>query len=253
VPNGSISNRWYIKPAIHHAFEPTPDEEDEFEENRNLVTGCLLAMPVESRNPEIHIVNPSLCRDDPPEPAYRNLRPKEPDAAWDPLPGEILPSDYEEVEEGGDEAEPLDIPLTQDGSTTNVRIESIITLPAASGSTAPGPDTDLSYIDRVKLHPRASVMMAKPTSTETPPRRKGKEGKDDALLSRYINKSMMPWIVNAKEWPAVRKMSPAFKWVNVEKSIIGAVAISPRGGKWMIGVGDIGSVFVFRLKDMIQA
>ena len=64
---------------------------------------------------------------------------------------------------------------------------------------------------------------------------------------------MMPWIVNAKDWPAVRKMSPAFKWVNVEKSIIGAVAISPRGGKWMIGVGDIGSVFVFRLKEKIQA
>lgn len=236
VPNGSISMRWYIKPAIHHAFRPTPEEEDEFEENRNLVHGCLLAMPVESKLPEIHIFNPLLYKDDPPPEPYRALRPLGSEDEWDPLPEDIVSDDWEP------ESEPeqtfVDVPTPVDMTRT------------IPNSNPGSPDREvLSTVDRVKLHPRASA--TKPAEKAT--RRKEKNAaRETAQLERYKNKSMMPWIVNAKDWPSVRKMSPAFKYVHVEKSVIQAVAISPRGGKWMIGVGDIGSVFVFRQKEKIQ-
>jgi len=249
-----LSARWYIKPAIHYGFQPTAEEEDDFEDNHNLVYSCLLAMPVESRYPEIHLFNPSLYRDDPPQLPYRALRPKTPAGEWEPLPEDVVP---EETEAEADEAESepdfeiierdVYMALQKGSSSTIVQVDLTATvLGAGTGSVSP--EGELSTVNRVKLHPRASA--AKESRGEKSKRRKEQsEAKEVAKMEKYGNKSMMPWILAAKDWPTVKKMSPAFKWVSVEKSVIQAVAISPRGAKWIVGVGDLGGVFVFRQKD----
>jgi len=215
---------WYFRPGLHHAFRPTPSEIPKFEANPNLVLDILIAMGVAGMHPEIQLFNPSLAKPDaPPEPDIE-LRYKSDEEG-------INAADKSEGSDHGDE-----------GSKKRLADQQIV-------------DTMSSGVSAIKLAFPGPTPPEDPQSSDEGlgPRKKTKTDETKRNTERKRkNPSLVPWPLIAKEFPRVWKSMKGVEYPHNFKErgpIIGNVAISPRGAKWILGVGEAESVFVWRLRD----
>ncbi len=209
---------WYFRPAIHHAFRPTPFEQSAFEANPNLVPDILIAMGVDTKLPEVQLFNPALAKSDIP-------------------PGPITELRYESEVESDDELE-TDI---EDDNDDDVRVD------VRTEKKVDGVTSGVKQIKLVFHGPSA------PEPNEDPgPRKHRKKIKEGEKKAKPRNLSLLPWSLIAKEFATVWKATKDVQYKNSYRErgpIIANVAISPRGAKWILGVGESESVFVWRMRD----
>ena len=215
---------WYHRPSVHHAFEPTSSETAAIEANPNLVPDILIAMGVDRKYPEIQIFNPSLAKDDDPPDPITELR-YESEAEDD--------EEFEDSDEDGgrDESEEQDLLRTTSGVH-----------PIRSNLSGP------------RL-PDEPLLPEGVTRSRKRPKRERKRRKDEDN-ERKGNVSLLPWCLTAKEFPSIWKSLK--KDVQYDKDfstrgpVICDVAFSPRGAKWIVGVGEAESVYVWRMRDVAE-
>lgn len=252
VPKGIIHPRWYIKPDIHRAFQPEESEREQFRAYPHLVTSCLIAMSVEASLPSVHLFNPSLVEPDPPPPPIKSLRPLTEEDDWEDQPptdeegqeGQENDPKQQKSEAGGDEIKivttEMDVDLPENGQDgPAVHVDAVMTLPENQPNNQAS-ETVLSIIDRLKLQPRN---VSSPSSAP-PSKSKAKQGS-----TKPKNPTLAPWLLNVRDWKNIKKASQVAKSNVLEKSVVQAVAISPRGAKWIVAVGDAETIFVFRQQD----
>jgi len=232
---------WFKTPSIHRAFIPQEYEEAKYE--GNLVTDCLIAIPADERVPAIQVFNPALVEDFAPPSPIRYLRPKSPSDPWEDLaPGveESLTSTQSSSDadqptqprKGGrpdstNKPNPGDEPEHQHDPTQSEQGDSEV----------------YNTIDRIKLQPRhRNPSPTRPTYNT----RSGSRNDADPYAD---NPSLAPWVLQVKDWKSIERMSQPAKTMKTSKSLIWATAMSPRGAKWIVGVGEVESVFVFRQKE----
>ena len=213
---------WYHRPSVHHAFEPDASEDAAFEANPYLVPDILIAMGVDSRIPEIQVFNPLLAKDDDP-------------------PDPITERRYESEADGDEESE------EGDGVGERDEVEEQNLLGTTHG------------IHRIKLNfsgprlPDAPPLLDENTTPRKKPKREKKRKKDDKGKG---NMSLLPWSLPAKEFPSIWKSLKNDvqykKDFSLRGPVIGNVAFSPRGAKWIVGVGEAESVYIWRMRDYAQ-
>ena len=234
---------WYFRPGIHHAFRPTPSEAHKFEADSNLVPDILIAMGTESQIPEIQLFNPSLAKADVPPDPITELR-YESEASSEEEEGD----QYENVLITGTIAEQR----TLDGATTNTQ-ETMIQTDFEERNL----DDTTSGVRKIKLNIVGGPAGPdeQPLVEESPDsaRKKRQRTKKPKRGDKKKNLSLLPWSLVAKDFPSVWKSikDVQFKTGFRERGpiIINKVAISPRGAKWIVGVGEGESVFVWGMRD----
>lgn len=255
VPSGNV---WFKTPSVHRAFIPQEDEEAKYE--GNLVTDCLIAMPSDERFPAIQVFNPALVKDFAPPSPIRYLRPESPSDPWEDLaPGvKESPTSSQSSRDAEPASQPRkgDRPGARGGKSANEREHKtdhdhdhdhdLDHEPSRSehGESHPEGDVEVfNSIDRIKLKPRHR------NPSPTRPTYNTRSGSRNDVDPYADNPSLAPWVLQVKDWKSIERMSQPAKTMKTSKSLIWATAMSPRGAKWIVGVGEVESVFVFRQKE----
>lgn len=207
---------WYFRPGVHHAFRPTASEQSSMEANPNLVPDILIGIGVDSKLAEIQLFNPSLAKPDaPPEPITELRYESE--------------ADSEEDEDSDEE-----MPLAQIVAKASENVEEAV---------KQGIQQIKLFVGGLPEPPPA------PVDEGTSPKRQHRKSK---VEERKKNPSLLPWSLLAKEFSAVWKATKDVQFKNAFRDrapIVAHVAISPRGAKWIVGVGEAESIFVWRMRE----
>ena len=227
-----------MKPDIHRAFYPEQEEREKFRNYPHLVTSCLIAMPVEASTPALHLFNPSLAEPDPTPPPIKRLRPLTVEGKFESPPNTDTEDEGDqevdqEVDGVDEQMGGIDIPTDQEGAV--VRVEQVLAVPRNEDLLSP--------IERVKLHPRQSVANNQ-TALQTAFNRTRPKPRE-----QLKNPSTAPWIISVRDWKNTKKMSVVAQRTFLDKHFFQGCAISPRGAKWIVAIGDCEAVFVFKQKE----
>lgn len=110
-----------------------------------------------------------------------------------------------------------------------------------SSESNPSNDDDPPLAKRARNPGRktrpAVVKQLPPTKTEVRPLRK--EGE---------NPSLAPWALGVRDWKTHKKRSKLAMEILAQEMIVQAIAVQPRGAKFIVGVGDFRSIFVWKMK-----
>ena len=262
-----LGARWYILTGVHHAFHPTEEEAAELEKNPHLVTDFILALPVEGRPPEIQLINPALAQPQLRPDFITESRPmmpydqsyeveEEEDEEGDDHGGEddVQPGDQMQTRAFGEGEWKNESPKTPSRSVTakrsgssEIKTYAKIISPSESRRSRPVP-------------PRVSTV-PKPVNTVTDeggPNKRIKTMKPIEIDHAEpppppppvaTGRTLFHWSLHARDWKGATRMSTIAQRMPLERSVSQACTISPRGAKWIVGVGDCQSILVYRVKD----
>ena len=210
-----ISDPPYTTPS-----RPTPTEARHIEKHPNLVTDILIAIGVDGRLPEIQVFDPALAKPDAPPDPIEELR-QETDVDIE-----------DEVEDGAHDVKDV-VGDREDGD------EESGDKVGDDGLEATTKPTSIKF--PIRGPPEPLNMLTDDDNSARRKRLKGNVGKGKR------NPSLTPWSLVAKDWPAVvKRVKPQSEHTFKENgTMISKCAISPRGAKWIVGVGDGETVFVY--------
>jgi hypothetical protein len=263
---------WFWRVGLHLAFNPTDDEIDFA--TVDLVTDTIFAYPVKGFPPRLHLVNP-LAWEPGPNPAppsdgyRRSLTPDTHGDVWDPLGihggSEVLPIevDIDAVDDGtegekghmkgdaqkkdqdhnmddlesreGDEDDEDQDPGEDEGPQSKKR-----KIDDSSRNSVPAPGRERGLSTSILPTP-TSIFAPTPTDLSTP--------KDNSEYSQD------PWslTVKAKDLEKALMMSKISaidkRLLKRSKQLLRCVAISPRGAKWVVAVGQGETTAIWKLRD----
>ena len=224
---------WYFRPGIHHAFRPTPAEAEAMEANSNLVTDNLIAMGVDGKYSEIHLFNPTFIREEPPPEPITELRYE---SEAESRGGEG--SSDEKGSDGGDAVQKAGKGVNAEDEGGKKKVETVTGGIKQIRLTFSGP-----------APPKEQEL-----PEETPPKKPRKSDAEVPPKKKYP--PLLPWSLSVRDfgtfWRNVRKEVEYVNNFRDRPPIIAKVAISPRGAKWIVGVGEGESVYVWRMRDGSQ-
>ncbi|KAI9633049.1 uncharacterized protein MKK02DRAFT_40433 [Dioszegia hungarica] len=269
ISTEEVNGRYcYFRAGFHAAYTPTPAEEAEHARNPNLVQDFLVAAPSGSPLPEIILYAPAIAEPDA-EPELV-IKPR-----MDIMDFDEFDSDSEgEVVGAGDGAGPSKAATpkrdkgegTTAGSTSARRSGNRgagrTTQSSARSSTRTPGKLNHAHIDAGSDHlpnsdrkdPSSPALLFehKPSSAPAPV----------PALPPPIEIPTRPqadvyrWSLQARGWKRVVANHQRTGTYHLqlpdpsgETSVIACCAISPRGAKWVLGVGQAESLFVWRLRD----
>ncbi|KAK4683866.1 hypothetical protein P7C73_g6350, partial [Tremellales sp. Uapishka_1] len=115
-----------------------------------------------------------------------------------------------------------------------------------------------SRVPRIAIFNPALAQDSSPSPFETQLRRSSLDGLSSrdrymtppAMFPARPNPSLKPWTLDATYWATLMKaLKIPPKAYQLESGMIQHVAISPRGAKWIVGVGHAETILVFRAVD----
>ncbi|WRT69554.1 uncharacterized protein IL334_006541 [Kwoniella shivajii] len=221
------SDCWAMNASLHRPFSPTTSELDKMSMDGHILTDPLVALVahrVGHHAPEILLFNPLLAQDGEPPLPPREMRARsrrdsvasESEAPTSPVIGDTLMETAVE--------EPEDPAPAGNGNvntqSVNVDIQQDIITEQNGSAIGPEPASGSGSAAHVGITPG--------------PR----------------NRSLESWRLVASDYQALVKYNSKKGWrMFIGGTNICNVAISPRGAKWIVGVGEPGTVFVWKLDD----
>ena len=252
-PEGNNPPDWYWRMGVHHAYNPTLAEEEST--SVKLVVDTLIAYPVDSLPPRIHLLNPFTWEPGPnPLPLevdYR--RPHTPDQygeVW--APSQVGASDVLAIkiedrldhDEMGNDLEVQEDEVDDEDDIIETRDDHIEEPISKKRKMDVRSSLDPDESDREILILPTPTSMPAPTPSDAPP-----------PPSNDLSSDTHPWSLTVKKQDLEKALSMTKLSTDVKtrirrsKRLFKCVAISPRGAKWVIAVGDGESMGIWRLRD----
>jgi len=260
---------WYRRMGIHLAFNPTEDEVDFADVD--LVEDTIFAYSVTASPPRLHLFNPFTwepgpSNPPPPDESYRRALTPDQDGAEIEVSDRLgdtevmaikIEDDFEDVVEDDQE---LDEGDEDDGPMDD--LESRADSDALAGKDAvfvPKDREHGAYTRKRKMDPRNPLdpegQSPEFTILPSPFSMEGTTPADLPVQSSHESDRQDPWslTVRQKDIDKALTMSKFSKESsNVfrrSKTMLRCVAISPRGAKWIIAVGERESMAIWKLKE----
>ncbi|WWC73548.1 uncharacterized protein I206_107520 [Kwoniella pini CBS 10737] len=217
------SDCWAMNASFHRQFTPTSQEVINFEKNEHLVTDPLIALTAHRESngplPEILLFNPLLAEDGvSPTPITRKrLRDRRDSSSSNENDSEHESSEFMSSPE-----------KTKDGQRSVGRPRKIQS----------GRSMESSSFQNGTSTPGRSITKSEGTTSVSPEKQSGTQS----------NKSLEPWRLVATDYQALMRQNrqKGLKIFAAGTNLCN-VAISPRGAEWIIGVGEPGTVFVWKI------
>jgi hypothetical protein len=268
IRNFDIEATWYWRYGLHHAFEPTDDEIDFA--TVDLVTDTILVYPVASKPPRLNILNAHIWEPKPPEDELldergRYRREHTPNIygetetmpsglGWhESRPIRVLDDDSEEAEEEVETTEAPDkppshaLPPEPDATpTAGTEPESRLIPNTAEGT---GQGIDRAIRNPLSMLPTPSTLAVPTPSDQASTPIPGPEvAGGQAIWSLGIRPKDLDNCFKRSKLTVMQKLE-----LKRTDHLLQAVAVSPRGAKWIVGVGLGEAVAIWKLRDKPDA
>lgn len=248
----------YHRTGFHTAFVPFLSEKDTFNSNPNLVQDYLIAIPRAGVMPEILLYAPTLA---PPNPKpHLDIRERK----------DVRDFDNNNSDDGEDEGEEDGDKLDEDnGVTAKKGISGMDPLSNTGGMDNPieVPDEDVDVDSSDMTDSEESEVSSDESSDSNDGEedvfmnmREGEKERVGPSIKKKARRKRCRWYLKVPVWEDITKkhnrMAAGRRGTvytipegSENTSVITCCAISPRGAKWVLGVGQAGSVFIWRLND----
>ncbi|WWC92940.1 uncharacterized protein L201_007903 [Kwoniella dendrophila CBS 6074] len=219
------ADNWAMNPSLHRQFAPTTEEAENLKQNENLVTDPLMALVAhrgDTHLPELLLINPLLARDGDP-----------------PLP--IMEKRFKTRREDEiDEQKKTKLTLQQRRKQIYDK-QRMLDGHNDNDDNDDDDDDDSSMIEEIPYE-KAIYQIDKEIEEEN----ENIESRNENMIGDR-NKTLEPWRLIASDFRSINQsLARRGRKIYKGNTNLCNVSISPRGAKWIIGVGEPSTIFVWK-------